>query len=160
MRIEMMSHKEKIRALNRLHKRLNREFFDGKLNSKILIDIGMLGEFNDSDVLGSFSHAAYAYSEKTGEVYRTESITISRELINELRESKTQRSQLLCIATIMLHEMIHQYCYENGLPLDHGREFCKAAEEHGLISIYEEERKIDEYLTEKASMIVSMYRTL
>ena len=75
------------------------------------------------------------------------------EFIIELAENNFFRDDLLkslpYIADVLLHEMVHVYCFArgmfdklNGETVEHGEFYQKAAEEHGLIVLKDETGRI------------------
>ena len=59
----------------------------------------------------------------------------------------------------MHHEMIHQYCDENGIEdrespdNDHNQAWAKAAEEHGLSVQYDEDGKLEGQSSSAAELL-------
>lgn len=132
MRFENLLFPDNIRVLQRLHKRLNKELFDGQLNT-IKIDIC------------NIHNGYYKVSEKAAAVFCApkeiiqpneiiqERILFDNQFIDDIAAYPTQNLQTLELTHMMLHEMIHQYCYETGIDdHHHGEAWQQAAEEHGL----------------------------
>jgi hypothetical protein len=100
-----------LQRLATAHERLNREHFGGLLGT---IPIRLSGRMRTR--LGEL-----AVDLKTG---RPTEITISRRHI--LRHSWPE------VEHTVLHEMVHQWQAETGLPVDHGRGFRRKAREVGI----------------------------
>lgn len=127
MRFENLLFPNNIRVLKRLHKRLNKELFDGQLNDTIKIDI-----CNLHNGLFKTSEKAVAGFCVPNEIIQ-ESILFDNQFIDDIAAYPTQKLQAIALTHMMLHEMIHQYCYETGIDdHHHGEAWQQAAEEHGL----------------------------
>ena len=147
MRFEVLTYSEKIKVLKRLHGYINKNLFDNSLK-EILLDIENLSK--EEDLYGSFSFGSDLLPEK---------ISISHELIDNVKRLKTQREQVLLLGAVVLHEAIHQYCFENGLDdEDHAGQWRETAEKHGLISIYESGKLIKETITRPTCFLLQMFR--
>jgi hypothetical protein len=100
-----------IRELEKLHRRLNREYFGGKLSAvRIRLSSRMrtrLGELT--------------LDERT---HRPVEIAISRRHLERDEWSEVEHT--------MLHEMVHQWQAESGLKVDHGPGFRRKALEVGV----------------------------
>ncbi|MBR4628714.1 MAG: hypothetical protein IKO47_14085 [Ruminococcus sp.] len=149
MRFEELEHIRKIRALQRLHNRINVELFKGQL-STVSIDICNLnkGEITDA-------WACYCRESDIG----PESIYFSHEFIDLVAAQDTQRKQIYFLTVVMLHEMVHQYCAHNGIDdAGHSEEWQRAAAAHGLHSVYKAGEKQGEHLTGAAELLAGMIR--
>jgi hypothetical protein len=107
------THADDVAASNRLaeeHRRLNGEHFSGSLRS---IEVRVSRRMKSR--LGH-------YSPKTGDM--AAEIAISRRHI--------RRHGWEDALDTLLHEMVHQWQDETGLPLDHGRHFRRKAKEVGI----------------------------
>ena len=119
MRFEKLTFDDKINNLKRLHKHLNKHLFNNCLD-EIAIDIENL------DARGMFCEA-------------DDHISICSTYISDMISSLSIKDQILSLATVMLHEMIHQYCYEHdidtfdGSESGHNEKYLEAAWKHGLI---------------------------
>lgn len=100
-----------IRELERVHRRLNREYFGGRLGAvRIRLSSRMrtrLGELTLDD-----------------RTHRPVEIAISRRHVERDHWSEVEHT--------MLHEMVHQWQAESGLDVDHGPEFRRKALEVGV----------------------------
>ena len=137
MRFEKLGYRDRQNNLQKMHKRLNKSFFNNELN-RIVIDFESLDEEGTEKCFGIFlgKHPFSGF----------ETILFSYELEDYITELKTQREQILVLGTVMLHEMIHQYCYENGIDdTDHGGRWSEVAEKHGLHSVYKNGERIEEW---------------
>lgn len=136
MRYEQLDYAGKMKTLKRLHRHINKHFFNNALHS-IPLDIENISK--EEDLYGRFSVREYAPFEK---------ISISYELEEDLMKLKTQKEQVLFLGSVILHEAIHQYCYENGIEdKNHAGQWTEEAEKHGLKSIYEDGEQKEEALT-------------
>jgi hypothetical protein len=100
-----------IHELKLAHDRLNHRYFEGKLTP---ISFRISGRMKTR--LGE-----YTVNLRTGE---SVAITISRSHVR--RESWSE------VEHTLLHEMVHQWQVESGLPLDHGTHFRRKAREVGI----------------------------
>lgn len=150
---------QQIKALYRLHKRINHDFFDNGLKL-IEINIENTNKGDRPDNFACFSRNAILVNRETMTVYQGEKISFSWELLDYMAEQKTQKMQALIASGIMLHEMVHQYCFENGIDdTNHSGGWEEAAKEHNLISIYQDGEQIEDHPTEHAEMLFySFYR--
>lgn len=102
-------------ALMYFHSELNKVFFDGKLETAIVCHV--------PDVQGN-DEGIEATTEETLEPF----IIWFRRDVSE--------DEPVYVLTVLLHEMVHQYCTENGIEdmdgWEHSDEFRYEAEEHGL----------------------------
>lgn len=138
MRYEQLTHAGKIKTLNRMHRFINKHFFNNSLRV-IPLDIENLSK--EEDLNGRFSV-------RNLPGFPPEKISISYELEEDIGKLKTQKEQVLLLGTILLHEATHQYCYEKGIEdKNHAGQWEETAKEHGLISIYEDGTPIEEHLT-------------
>ena len=141
MRFERLSFDDKINNLRRLHKHLNKHLFDNCLN-EIAIDIENL------DARAMFHEA-------------DDHISICSTYISDVISSLTIKDQILSLATVMLHEMIHQYCYEHDIDTfadsesGHNAAFIAEAWKHGLIV---NEDLSEEHLELRAIIEISSFR--
>lgn len=142
MRFTDRDKQEQLKALVRLHDRLNDGLFNGELErafclppfdervdgwtppegKRMQISIGGIGtEF--------FKYKACCVSYKgIGD------ITFNYNYIRYLLTSYTEVEQFNDLAVTMLHEMIHQYIAENGIKDNspHGNKFKQECKRHGL----------------------------
>lgn len=133
--LEALHTLQKIDLLQQLHDYINRIAFNGQL-SAIDIDIETL---QDAD--GMFFPNAICRYGKIG--MKT---SINTEFIDKLYKLPDDR-QKEEIVICMLHEMIHQYCFENGIDdTNHNDAFMQAAEKFGLESLYDNGELVFEYL--------------
>jgi len=97
--------------LRQLHRELNHRHFDGMLGA---IPILLSGRMRRR--LGELR-----LERKTGRALR---ITLSRRHV--------RRDASVAVIDTLLHEMVHQWQAETGLPVDHGAEFRRKARELGI----------------------------
>lgn len=159
MRFEKMDYKQQKKSLYRLHKHINRDFFDNGLKP-IEITVENINKGDRPDNFACFSRNAVLVDRKTMTAYEGEKISFSWELVDYMAEQKTQKMQALIAGGIMLHEMVHQYCYENGIDdTNHGGGWEEAAREHNLISIYQDGEQVEDHPTENAeTLFYCLYR--
>lgn len=100
-----------LHELARTHERFNREHFEGRL---LAIPFRLSGRMKTR--LGE-----YSVNVRTGE---SVAITISRAHVRNEPWDEVEHT--------VLHEMVHQWQVETGLPLDHGREFRRKARAVGI----------------------------
>ena len=155
MRYEKLSWLEQKEVLFNLHHLLNEQLFNNELKT---IDIN-LENLNNAmyqidDALAVFlNHDQIPNTEM--KMVRGERILFSHEFLGEIAACKTQREQRYLLVQVMLHEMIHQYCYETGIDDDdHNENFISEAERHGLVCVYEGGEKVSEELGRKALIVL------
>ena len=161
MRFEEKGSMEQIRTLKRLHKYLNREIFQNALSEDIVIDICNINKGErDEDFAACFRREHIAPDMKTRAITLKEAVLFGNEFIyDDIARMKTQKAQAFVLGAVMLHEMIHQYCYENGLDdTNHGGQWLETAERFQLLSAYEDGELLSEELTEQGEYIVSSFR--
>jgi hypothetical protein len=100
-----------LHELTAAHERLNRQHFEGRLQA---IPFRLSGRMKTR--LGE-----YSVNVRSGE---SVAITISRSHARNEPWSEVEHT--------VLHEMVHQWQVESGLPLDHGPEFRRKAREIGI----------------------------
>lgn len=142
MRFEDLSFAEKIHNLQKFHKSLNKNLFNGEL-SNVMMDIRNL---KNADPCVAVFHPG--------------AILFDLNFYDLMDSCATQKKQACCAAQIILHEMIHQYIHEKGLKdsSDHGAVFQREAEAHGLHSIYENECIKEERLTLIGCVAIENFR--
>ena len=134
MRFEKLEPQKQAACLWRLYKRLNTDVFCGSLRD----DVGIGVEIGPREYAGS-------YTRRTARI--APAITVSTVFIESLSKLKTQREQAAEIIRVLLHEMIHQYCDQNGIEdTDHGEAWQQAAAAHGLHSVYQNGNQVEEWL--------------
>ena len=128
MRWESMSKEAKIHTISRFHRAMNRRLFGGDLRDPLLyVDFvdgtaeGILGGFGcDSSREWIFLTGLYE---------------------QRIERFGTVKGQTLFCVIVLLHEMIHQYCYEHGIDgkehATHGDRYKEIAEGAGLVSCYD-----------------------
>ena len=128
MRWESMSREAKIHTISRFHRALNRRLFGGELKEVLLY-----ADFVDGTAEGVFSGFGCDSSR--------EWIFMTGLFENMIERFATVKGQKLFCAIVLMHEMIHQYCYEHGIDgkehADHGERFKEIAAAHGLVSCYD-----------------------
>lgn len=130
-----MSYNEEQAMLNRFHNRLNECFFSGELK-KVRLDFRNINKSDfRNDALGVF------YRPFEGENFLdTPLIAIDRDLFDNICNGRDNEKWITCIVSTLLHEMVHQYCYENEIvdvDKDNGKhteQFANVASEHGLMA--------------------------
>ncbi len=156
MRFEQKSFIQKIKTLEKFHNVINEVLFHSELQP-IPLDIKNLNKCEASDVWGAFEAHAYHFDVKKN-THINEVISISHEFVDYLSSLKTQKLQILDLSQVILHEMVHQYCYEKGIEdKNHGAQWQKVAQEHELISIYENGNPKEETLTIVARSLLYYY---
>lgn len=118
MRFEDFVREDQLRILDKLHRRLNRKLFNGELSQ---IDIRI-------------EHTEDTWANYRRELGGDQWIVVSEELIDlVLANRERQLDQVYVLSLVLLHEMIHQYCYEQGLEdEDHEGDWLREALAHGL----------------------------
>lgn len=164
MRYENLEWNDKMKLFRRLHRRLNKGCFKGCLK-EVVFSIENLNkkdpevwavfrrpemdEDQASELLDSYdSHEkrkiAMAYIQRM----TSGQILFSYEFEDDIKSLRTQKQQVGFLTMVMLHEMIHQCCFEYGIDdTDHSEEWQKTAEEHGLHSIWNNGENVEEWLT-------------
>lgn len=138
MRFELLSYAGKMETLKRMHRHINKHFFNNSLRD-IPLDIENISK--EEDLNGRFR-----VCDIPG--FPPEKISISIEFEEDIAQLKTQKEQVLLLGSVLLHEAIHQYCYENGIEdKNHAGQWTEEAERHGLTSIYENGEPVEEHLT-------------
>lgn len=134
MRFENLSYSEKRAFLQRLHKRLNRQLFYGQLKPIDIIVENLSGP-NGEKVCFAVYKKTFQY--ERGELQQSAKISISYEGEDLIAKQHTQKDQAYIVTMLLLHEMIHQYCAENGIDEgNHNENWQRAAADHGLHSVY------------------------
>ena len=142
MRIEQLQYRERTDFFSRLHNFLNRKLFNSELKD-IFIDVQNLNkdecdynEENEEIALGVFSIES---------ITQREVIAFSHEFMDSIGRLENESEQLEEVSVVLLHEMIHQYCYENGIDdSGHNDNFQGIAFQHGLDSMYVDGIKVYE----------------
>lgn len=148
MRFENLTRNNQLENLCRLHNMLNDGLFKGELKRSVHLPpieewpeetgISLPG---DSVVIG-IAHAGKGvvlnamalFSGHAG--FDDEEIYFDHTYLKyAVSDFETEEQQIEVIASIMLHEMIHQYIHETGKRDNsmHGRTFKRCCKEHGLI---------------------------
>ena len=128
MKWENMTTEAKQKTLSRFHRSLNRRLFAGELQ-EVLLYADFVGGTDDG-IISAFR------CEKSGHncIFMT---GLYETMISRIQTVKEQPR--FCVV-VLLHEMIHQYCYEHGIDgkehADHGETFKRIAAAHGLVSCY------------------------
>lgn len=159
MRFEEMDFLEQINTLSKFHKRINRDFFNNELKT-IKLDVENINKGDpENDGYACFRSKAIFFNPETLTPYFDEKISFDNVFIEFLREQKTQKLQSYYIGFIMLHEMVHQYCYENGIDdTNHANGWSQAALDHHLVSKYTNGKIDYDYPDEMAVWVFSTYR--
>ena len=129
-----MKNNQRVDYLRRAHEILNNYFFDGKLSTPY-ITICNIDKYGDTDILGLF----VSDTSKMVETMFTDkscAILFSYRQVDEAGKEKTENAENAHFISTLLHEMIHQYCYENNIKDNdngiHLKSFADEAENHGL----------------------------
>lgn len=147
MRFEQLGWKQQIQILSTLHKMLNDLYFNGELED-VKVDIENLANPNvcgqDEGYInaGCFFKDKVLYISENGEMSQRYKISISNDFINDAlanEENCSDDDQKYYLTRTMLHEMIHQYCYQNGIDEgDHNETWQQIAWDHGLDASYKD----------------------
>ena len=147
MRFETKSLQEKRLTLRRLHRFLNDMVFNNELDEDIIIDIQDINEYKDegdiyNDAICGIRPRHKDHSIPLEDLYKLDNseieiataILFDVKFIEDVGKLKTQKMQILLLARIMLHEMVHQYCRANGIDdkSDHDDQWYEIARQHGL----------------------------
>ena len=130
---------QRIDLLRQLHDYINHNAFNGQL-SAVDIDIENL-QRKSADAGGMFYPHTICRGGKLGM-----KISMDAEFICRLSElpDDLQKEWLIIF---MLHEMVHQYCFENGIDdTGHNESFMQAADKFGLESCYDNDELLYENL--------------
>lgn len=142
MRFEQLDFHDKIKLLQRIHRKINKELFGSSLQN-IYLDIENLNKYDGQELIdGAFL------------TFPHKKISLSHEFVERIEKLKTQKEQVIHLFALILHESVHQYCYENGIDdKNHGGQWTEEAARHGLISIYENGKLKKESLTSTVGII-------
>ena len=132
MRFEQLDQTQRLAFLRQMHEHLNREAFLGALG-EIPIDIDDIAErYGDAEALAVYCSKAYGED--------APKITFGTEFVAALARIPDEQKQLEQLLTVMLHEMVHQYCDENELDaFGHDETFRLIADLYGLLEVYEDD---------------------
>lgn len=129
MRWENMTAEAKQKTLSRFHRALNRKLFAGELKEVLLYADFVDG--TDGGIISAFMCGENGHN----------CIFMTGLYENMIERFATVKGQTLFCVVVLLHEMIHQYCYEHGIDgkehADHGERFKEIAAAHGLVSCYD-----------------------
>lgn len=126
MRFEKMSDDLRFYNLKRLNKCINKHCFNNELEEA---EIDMC-EGDEMDFFAIYYHPTI--------YHHYHEILVSSETIDRLANYNTIKKQEEALFIIVLHEMVHQYCYENGInDDDHNENFIDACKHHGLMRYQE-----------------------
>jgi len=135
----------KILMLQFFHGELNRLFFKGKLESAIICPAIWLDEDDWPD------------GEVTASTYTETAVFFIQFNVIDLETSEDFDDDMFLI-TVLLHEMVHQYCREEGVEdIDHGSNFVRRAVRHGLT---QSGYKLTEQAKEKISERLRLYNLI
>lgn len=160
MRFENMRYLDQQKILAQFHRKLNRDFFNNELNT-IPISIENINKSNNQSdyAYAMFLQSEYLFDPKTKKIYCGEKICFDHIFVDFIASQKYKKNQVFYISYIMLHEMIHQYCFEKGIDdSNHGNGWAKAAADHHFISNYENGKIIEDHPDTTAELIFSGYR--
>lgn len=138
-----LPYNDQMRMLTEIHAALNKMQFNGMLKS-IKMDICNIHD----NIAGKYNAVYRKYLNPLTE-QPDRCILIDSEYVMEILPAYgSPADQILCLMELVLHEMIHQYCDENGITDEsHCGAWSEAANVHGLdVEIWDEEH--DDYLQE------------
>lgn len=128
MKWENMTTEAKQKTLSRFHRSLNRRLFAGELKEVLLYADFVDG--TDGGIISAFMCGENGHN----------CIFMTGLYEKWIERFATVKGQTLFCVIVLLHEMIHQYCYEHGIDgkehADHGERFKRIAAAHGLVSCY------------------------
>ena len=153
MRFEHLEYENRQAMFQRLHKLLNKALFSGKLR-RVSIDVENVNMVDDLEqgVDGVFRRPI------EGSCAQKAAILFSREFADSLALEKTETDQIERLSLVLLHQMIHQYCWERRIvDDDHNDIWQDVAFTHGLDSIYIDGIKIEEDLAFPALAAIDDY---
>lgn len=129
MRFENLSDDKQLDFLRRIYCKLNNICFDGKLRG---IPVYIESAPDGIDAAGFFHRKYY------GCIGDEDYIALTDVFVREsVIPCKYQWHQVAMIATVLLHEMIHEYCRENRIDdSDHNERWQEESKKRGLISVY------------------------
>lgn len=140
MRFENLSYDNKIKFLQRMHRKLNKYLFNGEL-SEVFIDISNINKNYDENEKAFAIYHSRGYFQAR-DLYDKSVILLSLEALEKIEKYKTQDKQKEFIAYLIGHEMIHQYCDENGIDdWNHSKEWQIEAHKRGILDTYDDEGK-------------------
>lgn len=123
MRFEDLSHARKVKNLKRLHSLINTKLFGGTLQP-IAMDVALS---HRDDMTGHFRILPYPPFKM---------IILSHEYVEALK-ALSEYDQKMAIGQVIIHEAVHQWCYEHGVTDDvtanHGGRWEESSEEHRLM---------------------------
>lgn len=142
MRYENLNHFEKLKLLHDIYDVIN-EFIMCKALTPAHIDICNLK---------SELYAVFRVQQIPQLPH--ENILISHTLEEDLTLAENEKIQIEFLAQVLLHEMVHQYCYEKNIDdRDHNKNYVKVAKGFGL----EINNDGDEILSEKVKFLLSIF---
>jgi len=119
VRYEQMTEDQQEKMLARLYKRLNKTLFDGKLEARPIWIVEEIDWVSDGEAWAAFS------AEKQRFFFSS--------VINEDIKRLKKKDQIFFLSCLMVHEMVHQYCWFESIDdSGHNEVFRKVAEDHGL----------------------------
>lgn len=129
MRFERLQPTEQMKFLTKLYTRLNAELFEGSLKG---IPVTICDDLSEPNAAGFFHKPHPLVS------HDNEYIAITHGFIEDsIKPCKYQWHQVVMLTTILLHEMIHEYCYENNIDdTNHNERWQAEAEKRHLHSPY------------------------
>lgn len=148
MRYEKMTFHQKIGVMQKLHKDLNKGLFESKL-SHVQLSIENLRSNDTAAMFLNPEENLNNFKIENGQLVRNETsrIIFNYDFEEYMTKFRTIREQKYFLMMVLLHEMIHQYCYENNIDdTSHNENFQKEAEAHYLHSKYENGEFIEEYI--------------
>lgn len=141
MRYERLDLDGKIRVMKQTYDFLKRTVFqDGELKHSVRFDE------NHMYVAGQ-PEEAYNPENNQSELFILQELrfTLSPRLTQEMAKQKTRIDQANYLTKRILHVMVHQFNFENGIDdLKHGQSFISEAQRRGLASYYKNGKWIEE----------------
>lgn len=115
----------------RVHKKLNQALFDGQLKD-VFIDVQNINTIDHEGELYA-CYCRYPSPILTPLGMKNRAILFGHEFVKDVSRLQTEEEQFKFFLQVLLHEMIHQYCDENGIEEgDHNENWREAAWTHEL----------------------------
>ena len=119
MRYEKMTEEQQEAMLARLYRRLNKRLFNNELNPLPIWVVDKIDWTDDGEAWAAFS------AEKQRFYFSS--------ILNDDLSTMKKDDQLWFLASLLTHEMTHQYCWENGIDdSNHNAAFWEELEKRGL----------------------------
>ncbi len=125
-------------GIKRLHDRLNGGLFDGDLSKAFIPQIGKAHSSNEVEITTGFTGRNKLAVYETvyyGEELCSAEIRFNYSFLREIENIADEEIKTGIIASVLLHEMIHQHLTEKGVKLAkhniHGKQFIQDGLQHG-----------------------------